>query len=359
MGGDEAHFHSPVPAGSPLGRILGQGVRRELALAYETLRPRGSRVARRVVAGPLAGGVREDVRRFLGAGWITSTVPAERTSLAEVLQLADAIPLGEPVCGADGSVHLHVVARGVPAILRIGRTGSPEDPGHAHLAMSALYPDNPLVPRPIAMGETSDLRWTTEERLPGRRPDRIDGELVKAVTEFCAALPRAGLEYSCDPAVPVLLEAVPGRAEDLLELTHRLTRVGRGLEPTSCHGDLWRGNCLVDPARHLCGVVDWDSYRPAGLPGSDLLHLIATDQRHRLRASMGTIFSTRPWDSDTFVTALRTWRPEVADDPEARCAVGLDWWLHQVTADLRRNPQLADHGPWVERNVLAVLNGPL
>ena len=64
------------------------------------------------------------------------------------------------------------------------------------------------------------------------------------------------------------------------------------------HGDLWSGNLLV-AGRRLTGVLDWDAWHPAAVPGTDLLHLVATEQAHRTRHSLGSVWmvTTFPWGS--------------------------------------------------------------
>jgi hypothetical protein len=195
--------------------------------------------------------------------------------------------------------------------------------------------------------------WVLEELLPGRRPAALTAGLTGQVAAFLAALPASGdLPRPADDAAVVApvagaSDGAVHAAADAVAASPPAGRAGLG------HGDLWTGNVLVDGER-LTGVVDWDSWSPARLPGVDLLHLLATERRISTRAALGEVWLQRPWDDPVFVAAAVEHWPDWGGDPAARRLVGVAWWLGQLAGDLRRNPALGDDGRWVARNVTAV-----
>jgi hypothetical protein len=46
------------------------------------------------------------------------------------------------------------------------------------------------------------------------------------------------------------------------------------------HGDYWPSNILVTDDDRLAGLVDWEWFRPRGLPGYDALYLLVTTLAH-------------------------------------------------------------------------------
>src|SRR5438093_11880125 len=62
------------------------------------------------------------------------------------------------------------------------------------------------------------------------------------------------------------------------------------------HGDLWAGNLLVERGA-LRGLVDWDAWHPAAVPGTDLLHLLAMEEVVLSGRSLGEVWLRRPWES--------------------------------------------------------------
>jgi hypothetical protein len=123
------------------------------------------------------------------------------------------------------------------------------------------------------------------------------------------------------------------------------------------HGDLWKGNLLVERGI-LSGVVDWDAWHPAAVPGTDLLHLVAMEEMVGRGRSLGEVWLERPWTRPAFRAATaRYWRElGITLDPEILEAVGWGWWANQVAWGLVRLPELADDEQWLDRNVHVVMN---
>src|SRR5439155_22587256 len=117
-------------------------------------------------------------------------------------------------------------------------------------------------------------------------------------------------------------------------------------------GDLWRAN-LLQRSGHLCGVVDWDSWHPSGMPGADLLHLMGMEEAGRTRSALGKVWLRRPWRSDSFhrLTAGYWSHLAIAPSPGLYEAAGLAWWAAHVATALRRFPGLAGDAMWLGRNV--------
>jgi aminoglycoside phosphotransferase (APT) family kinase protein len=122
------------------------------------------------------------------------------------------------------------------------------------------------------------------------------------------------------------------------------------------HGDLWLGNLLVERGA-LSGVVDWDAWHPASLPGTDLLHLVASSRAFATRRSFGELMAERPWEDALFARAAdRYWRG-LGIDPacEVLEAVGAAWWAATTRANVQRHPGTAHDPRWLARSVDTLL----
>jgi len=82
----------------------------------------------------------------------------------------------------------------------------------------------------------------------------------------------------------------------LLELLERHEPVVASLPAVTRHGDLWAGNVLLDHGR-LSGVIDWDGWAAAAVPGTDLVHMVALDRAVATRASFAEVLVQRPWEA--------------------------------------------------------------
>jgi hypothetical protein len=122
------------------------------------------------------------------------------------------------------------------------------------------------------------------------------------------------------------------------------------------HGDLWAGNLLVERGV-LRGVVDWDAWHPAAVPGTDLLHLLAMQEAVRRGRSLGELWRERPWEWAAFRQLTGGyWRAlGLAPNRDVREAVAWAWWANQVACSLARLPELAMDEQWLRRNVEVVL----
>jgi hypothetical protein len=146
-----------------------------------------------------------------------------------------------------------------------------------------------------------------------------------------------------------LAALVPSEAARLDVLAGRLADRPVLRRTVTAHGDLWSGNLLLHRGR-LSGVVDWDACTSDAVPGTDLVHLLTTEERLRRRVPLGAVVASRPWDVDPLRTLLELSVPGGAD-PATRQDVGTAWWLHHVRRAVVRVPRLADDLAWVDANV--------
>ncbi|NIZ92029.1 hypothetical protein F1544_13640 [Kineosporiaceae bacterium B12] len=242
-------------------------------------------------------------------------------------------------------------------MLRLGKADSAADPRRAqHVLRSLELCGVDGVPRIVDAGSVEGLGWTAETLLPGHRPRQLGKALVRDIATFLSGLPTSTVQFTARTDAEVLARAHPNRRAQLLDVADRLADHPLAANPVVRHGDLWLGNCLRDRRGRLSGVVDWDASTPAGLPGADLLHLIATDVRLRRRSSLGDVWRTAPWEGAAFLAPAQSQWPQWAHEADARRAVGTSWWLSQVAADLNRAPQRASDVRWWRSNVASVLD---
>jgi aminoglycoside phosphotransferase (APT) family kinase protein len=260
--------------------------------------------------------------------------------------------------GSGGALLARVMGpEGTPLILRAAMAGGTGDPSRASQALETLAgADIACVPRPAGAGVTAGASWSVESALPGHRPGWVTPPLIARVTEIAVRFPAA----SGPPAAPsehleAVARAFPSWAEAVASLDRR-AGVLASLPSVLGHGDLWAGNLLVEGER-LTGMVDWDAWHPRAAPGTDLLHLVATDLRYRAGRSFGSAILARPWRSRAFASASdRYWRNlGVRPDAEVLDGVGIAWWAGQVANSIGRIPELIEDGPWVRENVERVL----
>jgi thiamine kinase-like enzyme len=139
-----------------------------------------------------------------------------------------------------------------------------------------------------------------------------------------------------------------------------LNRVGAAIErglveipSVVTHGDFWAGNLLFVDGQ-LTGVVDWDSWEPAGVPGTDLLHLHAEMVRRKVGMSYGDMVVAEFWQQDavkaSVVGYLRNSRLPIVGP--ILDVIGHAWWLTTVAGALRRTPSLEHNQQWMSRNIL-------
>jgi hypothetical protein len=237
-------------------------------------------------------------------------------------------------------------------------TGEPGAPLHAadgleRLAAARLY----AVPRLLGRGEVVGASWSAESALRGRRPRSVGPRLARQVTSLCLAFPRAeGPPLAIARDLETIELALPDRAGALRAVAAGVKPVVAALPAVLRHGDLWAGNLLVERGA-LTGVVDWDAWHPAAMPGTDLLRLFATEERRRAHLSLGRMWIMRPWRSERFLALSRNYWSAlgVAPSDEVLDAVGIAWWASEIAGTLSRLPHRAADVGWLTANVDAVL----
>jgi hypothetical protein len=257
--------------------------------------------------------------------------------------------------GSGGSVIVRATGAEGGVIVRVGITGGTSDPAAAVDGLRLLAGHQlPVVPRLLGAGDVEGMAWTTETALPGRRPRRVTSALTAAVADFLEQLPRAGRSASSlGQDLTRIASVVPSRTAMLDRLAAGVDRVLQTLPGMMRHGDLWAGNLLVEGAR-LTGVIDWDAWHPCAVPGTDLLQLLVTQERHHRRLPLGEAWAEKPWRHGHVSEELRSHlrRMGIQTPSEAVLeVVGLAWWAGEVAGTLTRTPGLAADGSWVARNI--------
>src|SRR5262249_7434707 len=172
-------------------------------------------------------------------------------------------------------------------VLRLAQSGTPGDPTHAAEGLSLLADRDLPVPRALGHGRTAGASWSAEGFVPGLRPRRVNPDLARAVARFCVALPRFdGPPSPVEEDLTVTARTFAAWKEEILEITRHVLDAVAPLPAVMRHGDLWAGNVLTDGGV-LSGVIDWDAWHPSGVAGTDLLHLVATEERRRARRGLG------------------------------------------------------------------------
>ncbi|MEO8229721.1 MAG: phosphotransferase [Chloroflexota bacterium] len=328
----------------------------------------GFRVAgvHRVAAGGLGGGLRGRIRKALRAGALVelTRLPAGERVLDAVLTAADA-RLTEATLGfGSGGALIARVARGraEPGLLRLAEIGAPGDPARTGETLELLAGlAVALAPLALGRGTVAGASWSLESLLPGRRPSRLTPELVRAVAAALAAFPRTeGPALALEADLRDIVARVPSRSERTLRLAESIAAelaAAPAVPAVLRHGDLWTGNLLVDDGA-LSGIIDWDAAHPAGVPGSDLVQLVATELRGRRRHSLGAAFVARPWDSAEFRVAGADYWPVIGIEPSPRLneLAGLAWWAAEVNGTTSRLPHRATDEHWLASNVDPVLS---
>jgi hypothetical protein len=315
-----------------------------------------------------APGARTGVRGWacgiLRAGLVVEVAPPDAGPriLDAVAQVAGAERLERPLhAGAGGTLLVRArMASGARGLLRVTRAGTSGDPATLANTLERLATAGvPLAPRPLDRGVVAGASWMAEKLLPGHRPGRVTPDLVHQAALACSRLPIS----DAVPTAPVddLLGAaavLPRYAADLRRLADRLRSRLDGIPAVQRHGDLWAGNLLVDRGR-LTGIVDWDAAHSSGVPGADLVQLVATDLRRRRRLPLGRAVLELPWRASTFTaaTAAYWWALDIAPRRALLDVAGIAWWASEIHHTLVRFPQRRTDERWVAENVAAVLEG--
>lgn len=349
----------------PTARLLPEAMRREVSLAIL----RGTAIARRRpievhrLPPPRRGGrMRGAVRGVLLSGAVAIVGMTEsRRMIDAVLEAANGSIDGPLRFSGDGALRVRIATPDGPAELRVVRRGTQRDPETAAAAMTRLAAlDVPNVPRLLARGSLYDVAWSTESALPGVIPKALSARLADDVVSFCASLVAPGEPItSTVEALGGMGRLAPGRSDEIAALQRWASSIASGLPAVVQHGDLWIGNLLVADDR-LTGVVDWDTWHPAGVPGADLLQVVAMQERRHTKEEPGDLLVRRIWETPAYRRlADRYWALlGVRPTPAQRALVAVDWWACQVASTLERpiRGRLADDASWRHRNIGQVLD---
>ncbi|MGA8211316.1 MAG: phosphotransferase, partial [Nocardioidaceae bacterium] len=322
--------------------------------------PRGTRTV------PLRPPVMRPSLRTAVRGWLASGVaivdadfPAPGSPMAAVAgQAGVRFPSVALWLGSGGVLVAPALMGRLPVMLRVFPPGTGE--GHAH-AVSTLtrlrgLAGQGLVPALHGSGRTDGLDWLVETRLAGTRPRRLTQRLASEAVDFTSTLPLPpGPVVGAEQRLPQVLDA--GTADRLAAVGRAASSCWSGVPAVGTHGDLWLGNLLADHGA-LSGVVDWDAYRGDVVPGLDLVHLLATEERLRQRRSMGAELLSRPWEREPLRSLGRRYFSALGVhlDEDRWTATGNAWWLGQVASTLTRTPALARDARWMQANVVSVLD---
>ena len=260
----------------------------------------------------------------------------------------------------DGSALARLVTRdGMSVELRVARTGHTKDPFRGHAALVALAESGvPQVPRPVGSGMTPAARWSTETVVPGRLVDRLPGTVIDDVVALCARFPGSAMpDRATREHLALVARTFPSERQRLQDAADAVSRWSTGQGSVLLHGDLWRGNILVADGR-LAGLIDWDTWHPAGLPGVDVLGLAMTEARARTGLQLGELFSRDHWRSDSVLELLGRalgLRGTRTPDAAGVAAIAVAWWAGHVGSSIHRGRRPAADAGWVAHN----LQGPL
>jgi len=261
--------------------------------------------------------------------------------------------------GSGGSVLVRLPGNaGEKAMLRAARAGNPADPRWAAEALGTLARlALKQIPQLLAQGQVAGASWSTESVLPGHRPARVPAAVTRELALLFAKFPRSDQPATAHARdLDGLAARFPHRATVLSQVAEEVDDVARAVPSVMRHGDLWAGNLLVRRQR-LTGVIDWDTWHPLGLPGVDLLHLVATGEAMRTKREIGQIWLQQPWMGEEYRSAtFDYWRAtRIVPNERFLRALGMAWWACHVEATIRRIPHLVENDRWVAANVDRVL----
>ena len=351
----------PIGSDTPLPQAVRQAIQRELALrSLASKVPSGYR--RRAIhrlPPPTygIGGSRSAIRGLVLSGAIVSVerdtgTPTVLDGVAEAASLVrtERLRLGAGVAAS----LLAWRSDGRKTFVRLGPAGGRDDPARIARCLDMLLASGvDHVPRVLARGRVGATSWTVESLLPGRRPRALTSDLVVSVARSLARLPRQeGPPAAHRDDLEIIAGAFPDRRPVLDAIGRRIDHAVGSMPGVLRHGDLWAGNLLIQH-RSLCGIVDWDTWHPSGVPAADLLHMIVTDLSMKTRRPRGTLWAARPWTAPMFKTVLlRNW-PTSVPVPDERSfeAIAHAGWAAQVAANLTHSPELSRRQRWISGNI--------
>jgi hypothetical protein len=337
-------------------------VRREAALGRLRVGPpRGLRLAElhRLMPVSRPGRLRRPIRNILLGGALAELVRGDRpTRVIDAVALAagaSSIRHGLRPSG-DGSALARLdLDAWTQAELRVAKVGHTKDPARGRAALLALEAaDVPLVPRPLAGGITAGAAWATESVMVGQHVDALTPALLDQIIRFLAALPAGPPDRrAVDDQLAEVAAVFPEHAAAFERATAAAARWGSSLPAVLVHGDMWLNNVFVTHGQ-LSGVFDWDTWHPAGLPGTDLLNLLAADVRARQRRDVGELLADDYWRSPEVVDALQAYmraRALPVSDAAGLAAIAIGWWASRLAGSLHRAHRSVDDPAWVRRNI--------
>jgi hypothetical protein len=356
-----------LPSSTPLRSAIAFSVAREgalLRLRAGAMRPLQLAGVHRLPPPVLRlRSPKNPIRAALLGGAIAELVAGERPErvLDAVARAAGAVGRVTGFTASSGGTAVVRARRpgGDSMVMRAARTGSPGDPERHADALAMLGGvGTVIIPRLLGRGEIAGASWSAETVLPGRRPVAASSEIAMQAAGFCAGLPRRDEPPSAFARdLSTVAEWFPELAVRLAELADLVRSELSSFPGVVRHGDLWAGNLMVS-GRRLTGVVDWDAWDAAGVPGTDLLHLVATEEAHRTRRSLGAVWLDRPWRGEIYRRwCAEYWRAlRVKPGANELDAIGIAWWASHVSTALTRLPELSRDQMWVNRNVEGVLD---
>ena len=342
-------------------------VAREATIARLRMSPPGGlRLAElhRLPAVRRAGRFRGPVRTAILSGALAELTRGERHArvIDDVVAAAGAGSLGARLRpSGDGSALATLsMPDGTPVELRVARLGHPKAQHRGYAALEALEAAGIRhVPRPVARGDTAGAGWSLETRLAGDHTSKLTPDLLGEVTHLLLQLPEERTApWATDDHVAEVRRAFPQHADALDAACAAVRRWSAGMSSVLLHGDLWLNNVLVVDGR-LSGIFDWDTWHPAGLPGADLLDLLASEDRTRSRRDFGTLLVNDHWRSPEVREVLGSYfaaRGRVLPDAAGLAAIGVGWWASRVAAALDRGRRPTEQPAWVARNLVAPLD---
>ena len=364
---------------------VADGVRREVAIRrLDSNPPAGFRLAEMHRLPPVRrpGRWRRPIRAFTLGGALAELVrssgldPARPTRVIDaVLTAAGSDPAAVRLRAAgDGSALARLeVDGGTPAELRVAKAGHTKNPAKGHAALVALEAAGvQRVPRPLGGDITAGAAWSTETVVDGHHVQGLTADLLDQITRFAATLPTtAESADSADGAasggsaprraihdqLADVADLFPEHAAALADVAAAAARWGASLEPVLVHGDLWLNNVFTEDDR-LTAVFDWDTWHPAGLPGTDILNLLAAEARTKERRDFGPLLTADYWREPEVLDALRAYfraRDRAFPDAAGLAAIGTGWWASRIAGALHRATRQVDDPVWIQRNIADAL----
>lgn len=276
------------------------------------------------------------------------------TVMGAVAASAGAETIGELLSTTDGRATLKTTIRGAGCVLRVtpsstavGTDRTADALQHMNAAGAAC------VPRLMSTGRVPGAVWIAESLLPGRRPARVTRKLFGEVSRLCSAWPTTPAPDTVASDLELLTRVLPGWASVLERSLGNAASIVSNLPGIAGHGDLGSGNLLSRKGR-ITGIVDWGTWRPRAVPGTDLLNLFVKATRPGV--GMGALWSDRPWRSRRF----RDWTGDywasigVQPDEELLDAIAVCWWASTIVRMVRLPWRAKDHA-WLATHVQPVL----